>query len=322
MSQIIENPLGNTRKQILQLDNGAELDVLTGRGAGLIGWRLATDQGVVNLLDGYSSEADLQERYSSSHCGVRLTPFPNRLKDGRWIWQGQELQLPKNFPWENGHAIHGLLFDMPWTPKESLVQSDRVELLLECQYDGGLVGFPFSFVAQSRYILTSQGFEVQSSMTNTSASTMPFGEGWHPYFRPQCAMDEATLQMQPATLEVLIDDRSIPTGVLRPDDTYANPVRLGDRQINTCWMFAGPGERAEVTLANPSTGLTFRYWQDRVESRYQYIQLYIPPHRESLAIEPMTCPPDVLNNHMGEIQLAPGESHQMRFGVECAWVTK
>jgi len=312
--QVISRPLDSVERLVIQHTSGAELDVLAGRGGGLVGWRVERNGEIVELLDGYSSEADLQERYYSSHCGARLSPFPNRVKDGNWTFEGKNYQLDKNFPWENGHAIHGLLFDRVWNQTGFEVIEDTAWLTLECSYDGSHPGFPFAYKAISRYGLSAQAFEVETVVQNTGTYKLPFGEGWHPYFRTGCAIDTAELQMSPATLQVELDDRSIPTGVLIPDDDFATPALIGSRNLNTCWKLAGPGERAEVILRNPASKLTFRYWQKRGDGQYNYIQLYTPPLRQSLAIEPMTCAPDVLNNQLGLIELYPGQEHRLHFG--------
>lgn len=312
---LLSTPLDNTERLTLRHPSGAELDVLSGRGGCLVGWRVQKAGSPVELLDGYASESDLQSRYYSSHCGARLSPFPNRLKDGLWMRDGKKFQLEKNFPWENGHAIHGLLFDLPWLQTEAGSDEESVWVTLACKYDGKLPGFPFPYLATTRYILKANSFEIESAVKNLGDETLPLGEGWHPYFRPQCPIDQAELHMVPFTMKLEIDDRSIPTGILVPDDDFAKPTLIGNRNLNTCWKFVGPEGRAEVLLKNPSSGLTFRYWQDRVFSGYDFIQLYTPPARMSLAIEPMTCPPDVLNNKMGLILVEPGEEHKMLFGA-------
>jgi aldose 1-epimerase len=46
----------------------------------------------------------------------------------------------------------------------------------------------------------------------------------------------------------------------------------------------------------------------RPESSYPYLQLYTPPHRESIAIENLSAAPDAFNNGMGLINLEPGAS--------------
>ena len=44
------------------------------------------------------------------------------------------------------------------------------------------------------------------------------------------------------------------------------------------------------------------------EKSYPYLQIYIPPHRKSIAIENLSGAPDAFNNGMGFITLEPGES--------------
>jgi len=314
--KLISRPLGNIERLVIQHESGAELDVLSGRGGCLVGWRVVRKGHVCELLDGYTSEADLNERYYSSHCGARLSPFPNRIKDGCWTIQGKAYQLDKNFPWENGHAIHGLLFDLSWVKTDFVCNGDVAELRLECDYDGSHPGFPFAYKASTRYSLTAQGFTVESDVMNLGTQTLPFGEGWHPYFRTGAKVDNAVLQFGSPVVKLEVDERSIPTGASALDEDFQDPTRIGERGFNTCWKFTGSDGTAEIFLSDAATGIAYRYWQERRSSQYDYIQLYIPPHRESLAIEPMTCPPDVLNNHLGLITLAPGESHTMCFGVE------
>jgi aldose 1-epimerase len=315
MSSLFSRHLGPVERLVVAHDCGAELDVLIGRGGCLVGWRVVRNGKTVELLDGYSSAEDLHERYHSSHCGARLSPFPNRIKDGKWHWKGVNHSLLKNFPWEQGHAIHGMLFDLPWTKTDFTVTGDTAWLTLECAYDGKQPGFPFPYTAVTRYGLSSQGIEVQTLVRNTGHEALPFGEGWHPYFRVGGPIDQAELHMALPTLLVEVDDRSIPTRTMIPDDDFSKPVLIGARNLNTCWKFAGPAMRADVTLRNPTSGLTLRYWQTRGEGGYDYIQLYTPPARESLAIEPMTCPPDVLNNQLGLILLVPGAEHLLSWGA-------
>src|SRR4051812_14400828 len=41
-----------------------------------------------------------------------LFPFPNRIRDGKFTWEGREYVLPGTDDW--GNAIHGLCMDRPW----------------------------------------------------------------------------------------------------------------------------------------------------------------------------------------------------------------
>ena len=62
-----------------------------------------------DLLDGYPAGQP-----SPSGRGQVLIPWPNRLEDGSYEFDGQRHQLELNEP-ENGNAIHGLVRWEPWT---------------------------------------------------------------------------------------------------------------------------------------------------------------------------------------------------------------
>ena len=49
--------------------------------------------------------------------GAPLIPWPNRLADGRYSFDGSEHQLPLDEP-ERNNAIHGLLRWRPWSALE------------------------------------------------------------------------------------------------------------------------------------------------------------------------------------------------------------
>ena len=57
----------------------------------------------VSLLDGYGAD-----EMSSSGRGQVLIPWPNRLEDGNYEFNGRRHQLPLNEP-EHRNAIHGLV---------------------------------------------------------------------------------------------------------------------------------------------------------------------------------------------------------------------
>ena len=49
--------------------------------------------------------------------GAPLIPWPNRIAEGRYSFEGSEHQLALNEP-ERGNAIHGLLRWRPWSARE------------------------------------------------------------------------------------------------------------------------------------------------------------------------------------------------------------
>ncbi len=55
------------------------------------------------LLDGYAAD-----EMCSSGRGEVLAPWPNRIRDGSYEFDGRRHQLPLNEP-DRGNAIHGLV---------------------------------------------------------------------------------------------------------------------------------------------------------------------------------------------------------------------
>src|SRR5262249_40123790 len=64
------------------------------------------------LLHGYGAN-----EMSSSGGGQMLIPWPNRLQDGSYEFNGRRPKLPLNEP-EQRNAIHGLVRWSTWTPAE------------------------------------------------------------------------------------------------------------------------------------------------------------------------------------------------------------
>src|SRR3954447_25316803 len=92
------------------------------------------------VLDGYPAGTVV-----GGWPGAVLLPWPNRVRDGRWTWQGRELQLQVASP-EAPHAIHGLVGWQPWTVVSSAADSATVGTLIEPH-----VGYPFRLAAAVDY---------------------------------------------------------------------------------------------------------------------------------------------------------------------------
>ena len=72
---------------------------------------------------------------------------------------------------------------------------------------------------------------------------------------------------------------------------------------------------ADMAL-NKDMDFGFTIWQETGKYKYNFLQVYTPPHRKSIAIEPMTCAPDAFNNKDGLIVLGPFESFYAVCGIK------
>jgi aldose 1-epimerase len=140
----------------LELRHGSHRVVVTSLGAGIREWE--------GVLDGYPAG----ERATSGR-GQVLMPWPNRLTDGRYEWDGETYQLPLNEP---PYAIHGLVRGVEW----DVAGDSAFEHVLEPQ-----PGYPFALRLRVEYALDADGLTVHDVVENVGGRAAPFGAGHHPY---------------------------------------------------------------------------------------------------------------------------------------------
>ena len=144
---------------------------------------------------------------------------------------------------------------------------------------------------------------------------MPVGHGWHPYFRiGDHIIDELLLQF-PAEAVLKVDERNIPTGETVAYNKFNQLRQLENTVLDNCFLLPDTDTNAEIIIMNKSKDFGYRIWQETGKYKYNYLQVYTPPERKSIAIEPMTCAPDAFNNQMGTIILAPLEMISATYGI-------
>jgi aldose 1-epimerase len=313
MFTLISSPLGSVERLIIQKQNGAELEILTGWGAGLNAWRIPTEKSTLNLLYGYQTEESFWKIQNDTSAGVRLAPWAGRTNNAIWNWKGETFKLDNNVSWAK-HALHGLVHQKKWLLKSFTSDTEKAILTLAYDWTGNHDGFPFPFHAETIFTFTGHSFSVKTKTTNTGSKEMPYSEGFHPYFSLGEKIDNLTLKI-PASEKVLVDSTDIPTGK-RETETRFNDSLLGDTFINDCFAIQNLVEKSETILKSSSA--TLSVWQNSNAKEYRFIQIYTAPDRESIAIEPMTHEPDVLNHHRELITLQPGETLELEWGASVA----
>jgi aldose 1-epimerase len=249
-----------------------------------------------SVLDGFATPEEL----AGGHWGksTLLFPFPNRLLDGKFTYEGVTYEWPINNA-ATGNAIHGFIRSEAFTVESTQVSGQGCSITLAVDYDGRHAFYPFPFKMEVTYRLGSdRSFGVSVRVENKANTHLPFGFGWHPYFRlvPQAA--DHSLQLVPGP-RVEIDDRMIPTGKLLEQTDFQELTAIGDTFIDNC--FKAEPEQYEVCLAGGERKLVFK----ANKRDWPYFQVFTPPHRTSVALEPMTCNVNVLNSGDGLIKLAP-----------------
>ncbi len=306
-------PLGTADRYIIHADN-CELEVLAGFGAGLNAWRVPSSGKTLDLLYGYRDAETFRKIHADTNAGVCLSPFPGRTANAEWKWNGKAYRLKNNVSWAP-HALHGFLNVLPWRMKSFSADGKSAELSLVCDFYGN-PGFPFTYKVTNVYSFSGKSFSVKSIVENTGRETLPYAEGFHPYFT--LGKDRGSLALSlPKCRRAILDSADIPTGRFEEERRFLGKAPLGDTFVNDYFAFdAECSEREAVTLSDPESGNRIDVWQKTGKGLFRGIQVYTPPENDSVALEPMTSEPDVLNHHRELIEIAPGRFVELLFGAD------
>lgn len=246
--------------------------------------------------------------------GVTLAPWPNRVRDGLWEWQGQQLQLAITEPARNT-ALHGLVTETVW---EVASRSDDA-VTLTTSIDPS-PGYPFELALSLTYSLTPDGITCDTSVSNVGQIDAPVALGTHPFV---CVGSEGIRTMaltSPVAERVAVDDRLLPIGMEAVEGTsfdFSQGVPISDLELDTAFRLGG--EAPFVTSLHSPSGQRVEVWQS---SECEWIQFFITDSfpgptgpQGAIAIEPMTAPPDALRSGTSLKVLAPGETWSISWGV-------
>lgn len=290
----------------VELVHGDQRAVVVEVGGGL----RAYAAGQRELLDGYDVDA-----MSTSGRGQLLIPWPNRLQDGRYEFDGRRHQLALSEP-EHGNAIHGLVRWTRWFVRER--EADRVllEHVLHPQ-----PGYPFSLALEVEYALAADGLSVRTTATNIGVDACPYGAGVHPYLTVGTPSVDAAILTSPGATVIRSDDRGLPVGtdpVERTPFDFRRARAIAATTLDHAFtdLERGDDGLARVELRHPD-GSGVVLW---VDEGYRYLMLFtgdpLPDvGRRSLAVEPMTCPPNAFRTGESLVRLEPGETHTARWGL-------
>jgi len=252
--------------------------------------------------------------------GDVLIPFPGRIRDGQYKFEGEEYQLVKN-DGEGPNAIHGFLRSKPWKTLHQTAQSVTFGIDIGADEHPG---YPFSLHTEVTYEISPTGFSVHYSITNIGEKNAPVAAGFHPYFTLGTAViDDLTLKLPYKSY--LVYDGFLPTGATKhvagSNFDYLEERLIGPVQLNNCFLdpIREPDGNVKISLR---TSDAYKYVHVLIGPDIDYVVLYsgdvlAPEHRrKSLAIEPMSCGSDAFNHHhWGLATVKPGEALKGNWSV-------
>lgn len=311
------NPMTQTTTypsyQLATGDNKARLELLPQHGGIINGLVFTDSQGAQhNVIAGFNSLAAIeQDQY---YRGVPLYPFVNRLDQGRYSFAGRTYQFPINEVARN-NALHGFIQHLAVEITTLEVSERSAKACAVYEYTGDREAYPFAARIEMTYTLSSAGsLELTMTVLNRHSQPVPVGIGWHPYFTLGESLDQLSLQL-PEGRQVVVDERLLPTGELVDTNAFTRLNRIGATAFDTCFALATETTRAETLLWSEQQHCGLAIWQDTGPSKYNYLQVCIPPDRLSVAVEPVSCGVNGLNTQEGIVLLGAGESFSASCGV-------
>lgn len=292
------------------LPTGRPIEIAAGRTRAVIGTVAAVLRSLV--IDGVAASeptpAAAAPRFAS---GIVLSPWPNRVGDGRWVLDGEEQQLVITEP-DRQNAIHGLLRYADYEVRERTEDSVLLGAVIPPQ-----PGWPALLDTWVEYRALPDGLRVRHGAVNLSSFATPYALGAHPFLRIGDAPVEDLRLTVHASTRFETDARLLPIGERPVDDTVYDlraGVRVGDVAGRLDTAFGGVRHRpgGEVArLEDPASGLRLALHQDLA---WRYLQVFTPTafpaadgsSRLAVALEPMTAPPDALRSGEGLVRLEPG----------------
>ncbi len=295
---VIKEDSGHPVITLIDKISGAEAEIYAFGGL-LNAFRIAaSDHQLVNVVAGFDSMQDAKENITSGFKSAKLSPFVCRMKQGKYRFEGKDHTVQKHFL--AGHAIHGLLYDAVFeiTNKESTV--DSASVTLEHVYKGTDSGYPYSYKMTINWKLeTGNKLNVTTTVSHNNKQPIPLADGWHPYFTLGGSVDEWTLQFD-SDCQLEYDADLLPTGKKFTDDRFKNGTSLRGIELDNSFELPADLAHPKCVLQNEKFRLTIE-----PDKSYPILQVYIPPHRKSIAIENLSGAPDNFNNGMGLILLPP-----------------
>lgn len=274
--------------------------ILVEVGGGLRRWRV----GGIDLLDGYGAG-----ELCPGGAGQVLAPWPNRIRDGRYSFAGVAHQLALTEP-DRHNALHGLVQWLPWR----LVASSGSSVTCECRLPAQ-PGYPWPLSLRTVWSLSAAGLSAEHQVTNLAGTAAPFGLAVHPYLQvPGVAVADLRLRV-PARARLLTDTRLLPIGAAKIQGTdwdFITARPIGEQVLDTAFGRLEPGDDggSTVTVAAPD-GTAIALWADPAFRWWQVFTGDTLPgdrHRRSVAVEPMTCPPDAFRSGRDVVVLEPGQT--------------
>ncbi len=226
-----------------------------------------------------------------------LVPYSNRIRDGRFSFDGDEVVLPPTHA-EIPHAIHGHGWQSDWQV------SNRGAAAVSLVYERAADAWPCAYRARQDFRLTERELAVALELENLGSRPMPAGLGLHPYI-PRHPHTRLKAQVERVWLT---DTEVMPTELATPPDRWqlSEGVEVEGLDIDNAFT----GWAGHATIEWPNVARRLEIFADPA---FRFLVVYAPPGADFFCVEPASHCTDAFNlaatgrDDTGMAVLAPGE---------------
>lgn len=236
--------------------------------------------------------------YSDSYAAAILFPFASRIEKGAYQFDGKTYQLDCNQAGIN--ALHGLVYNKTFTVINQKVTDSTAAVTMVYTETNPPKGFPFQYALEVTYTLSENNVGIAIKVTNLDTTPFPFTLGWHPYFYTE-HLAESVVKFN-SHQQVAFDEKLITKELVL--FTNEGDFAIENKQIDDCFVI----NDAIIEFETNEYQVTITS-----DAAQNYLQMFTPPHRMLIAIEPMTGISNSFNNGIGLQVLAPAKTYEINW---------
>jgi aldose 1-epimerase len=234
--------------------------------------------------------------------GRFLFPFNDRISGGKYSFLGKTYQLPINCD-EDDSAIHGFIYNK----EVSILKHTETEAVFYWRTGKDQIqGYPFDISLKTEIKLHNGGVNISFTVLNEGTIPAPYALGWHSYFKTD---PSSTLQaVYPYYFEIDKNFLAIGDGVPSSGSKFDFSKGSSFSDLFLDHSFKVPADGITI-LKNRDCTIKIE------QENFAYTQLFIPPDKTSIAIEPISSKSNSFNS-VDVLILNPGEEYCSSVGID------
>lgn len=217
-----------------------------------------------------------RDRFANPDLSVRggipiLFPICGNLPDNRYVWNGQEYQLPQ----------HGFGRNLPWTVTSTSTEGAASLTLTLTHNADTLKVYPFQFELQFTYRWAGTTLTIEQQFRNCGNDVMPMSIGFHPYF----AVDDKGLLQLDVPTQNYFD---------RANDVRAEFLGTWDADLAEIDAAFEPIERGQSLVATVNDG--DRHVTLTADPYFRHLVFWTVKGKPFYCLEPWSAPRNAINS--------------------------